>query len=395
VGDVTSPDLTAKRLPLLKIFEPARWEVKPEELELLKDSIQLASNLVRVGMPYIATFLPSRDEIFKDKGFFDRDGERVNLCPSHIPLKESPTKDEVAAALDELEILARFIRWQTNDQMYARLNTEAGDEPLNWMGITRLVDAERPWSATIPEEVVAADSVSMSNGLKYRPLIIGIMGEYVDAIRNSPKSSEQRLRATFMAGVTMAHEAGHAIFHQDFRSYNPPTLSEPFIGHGCSMELGQSFITWIFGGFHPNESSMEGHVFVEFTGPLAWFPCHTMDEERPRYKTLYSISMRWIQQKLTQSWWDSLPSPQELFDFSSKAKEQLRPLPTRIPAKQLPPELRSGTIHGAVTLHSGKMKTITERQGIGLGTRSKGCPRRKLSGKRRDNRSRNSICLLV
>ena len=274
-------------------------------------------------MPYIATFLPPRDEMFQDGDLNDENWERANFCPTDIQLKDNPTRDEVAAALDALERLAPSIRWQTNYEMYA--SHGEGSEPTHWMGITRLIDTERPWGAARPEEIVAADDVSMRNKLVHRPLIIAIMGEYVDAIRNSPPSSEQRLRAIFMAGVTMAHEVGHAIFHQDFKSYNPPVLTEPYVGNGTCMELGVAFITWIFNGSHPNSRELPGRVFVDFTAHLGWVEHYTMDIPRPLYKTEYSISMRYIQEKLTQGWWDRL-STADILNFSSKAKEGLKPI---------------------------------------------------------------------
>ena len=326
MGPVPSPDLNGTRQPLLKIFEWARWEVKPEELELLKPSIQLASNLVRVGMPYIATFLPPRDGIFKDGALLDKDGQRTNLCPTEIPLKQNPSEDEIAAALDALEELAPSIRWQTNYEMWGTVSGD-GESAFEWMGVTRLVNEERPWGVIDPESIEAEDAESMRNELNHRPLIIGIMGEYVNAIKNSRRTSEEHLRATFMAGITMAHEVAHAILHRDFRSYNPPALDEPYIGQSCSREVGIAFITWIFDGFHPNAGELDGHSLVEFTAHLSWVQHYTVDiDRRPLYKTLYSISVPYIQEKLTQSWWDSLPLPSELVDFSSKAKERLKPI---------------------------------------------------------------------
>jgi hypothetical protein len=331
VGKVQDPslDLSGKRLPLLKIFQHDRWEVKPEDLDLLKPSIQLASNIVRVGLPYIASFLPPRDGMFDDGEFYDQDGQRENLCPREITLKDNPSENEVAAALESLENLAPFIRWQTNNEMFAVSGEARGEdnEALGWMGITRLVDEPRPWGIITEDMVVEADASSKTQGLAHRPLIIAIMGEYVKAIGNSPKGSEQRLRATFMAGITMAHEVGHAIFHQDFRSYNPPTLEEPYVGNDCSSELGISFIKWIFGGFHPDVAELKDHKLTDFAAHLDWTENYCMGiERRPLYKTLYSISIPWIEEKLTQGWWDGLPSHELLIDFSSKAKEGLKPV---------------------------------------------------------------------
>ncbi|KAG0649295.1 hypothetical protein D0Z07_4349 [Hyphodiscus hymeniophilus] len=331
VGKVKEPDLNinGKRQPLLKIFGYEHWQVNPEELEVLKPSIQLASNLVRVGMPYIASFLPSRKEMFNDGELLDRNGLRKNLCPTEITLKNNPNKKEVAAALESLENLDISIKWQINNEMFAvsGQSTDSDSRALGWMGITRLTDEPRPWGPISDEMLVGADAVSMSLGLDRRPLIIGIMGEYVKTIKNSPKNSEQRLRATFMAGITMAHEVGHAMFHQDFRSYNPPSLEEPYVGKDCSAELGIAFIKWIFDGFHPNPASLRGHKLTDYTAHLEWTEHYDTDiDRRPLYKTLYSISVPWIEEKLTQGWWDSLPSARHLIEFSSKAKKALKPI---------------------------------------------------------------------
>jgi hypothetical protein len=76
------------------------------------------------------------------------------------------------------------------------------------------------------------------------------MGEYVLALRQFPPDSEAYLRATFLAAITMTHEIGHAVFHQDFRSldYDPVQGYEPWVGQDCWAELGLSYIGWIFAG---------------------------------------------------------------------------------------------------------------------------------------------------
>lgn len=204
---------------------------------------------------------------------------------------------------------------------------------MHWLGVTRLVDVERQWVTEEPETIDVADEESIRNNLVHHPLIIAIMGEYVDGIRNSPKRSEQRLRAVFMAGITMAHEVGHAIFHWDFRSLNPPNLAEPYVGDGVHRELGFSFITSIFNRFHPNEAEVDDREVGTFKAHLKWEQHFKYGDERPKYKTLYSISMDYVQEKLTKALWDGLPSPQMLLGFSSKAKEGLKPVtdpdPTR------------------------------------------------------------------
>ena len=152
------------------------------------------------------------------------------------------------------------------------------------------------------------------------------MGEYVRAIRDSAQDSEQHLRAIFMAAITMTHEVGHVIFHQDYRSLNPPNLAEPHVGDSCDAEIGFSFICWIFNGYTPDLCDLgDKTARNEFKTPLHWLQYYKTDiGRRPLYKTLYSISIPWIQEKLTQAFWTALERP-TTFEFSRAAQPVLIP----------------------------------------------------------------------
>lgn len=74
------------------------------------------------------------------------------------------------------------------------------------------------------------------------------MGEYVMALTQLQPGSEDHLRATFLAAITMTHEIGHVVFQQDFRSLDYDSVQgyEPWVGRDCWAELGLSYIGWIF-----------------------------------------------------------------------------------------------------------------------------------------------------
>jgi hypothetical protein len=308
---------------LHKLFDRERWEVSDTEYELLKPSMRLSSNLLEVGLPYITNFLPSS----KLYGHQTNDWESDEVkCPQVIPFSDNPSDKEISEAREELENIADSVRWQTNYEMYRDKTFDARGQPLEWMGITRLVDSELPWEPTSYDDILEADEDSQDKCLQRRPLIIGIMGEYVNVLKTSQVGSEEHLRATFMAAITITHEVGHAIFHQDFRALNPPFLQEPWVGEECSAELGFSFISWIFNGYHP-QARIE--KTVDFSLSLYWDPRYTKaDNPRPLYKTRYSIPIEYAEKLLTQKFWNrwtGLRSSNKLAYFSN-VRDALKPI---------------------------------------------------------------------
>jgi len=274
-----------------ELFKATRWiGVESRDYQHLEQSMLLATKLIQVGMPYIANFLAF--DVFLPHGELDKDGVEL-LCPHRIRLKTNVAAGKIADAKAKLDALAKtVIRWQLNSIIWRK---------LGWIGITRLVDNdENEWDLVPPEDIRAADVESKDLGKKSRPLIIGIMAEYVKTIKESPEDSEQHIRAVFMAAVTMAHEIGHAILHSDFRSYNPPNLQEPYVEKDRSAELGASFISWIFGGWHPQSAGQ----LPEFRSQLYWQPQYTQDDkERPLYSTLHAIPIPYIQNLLSPQFW--------------------------------------------------------------------------------------------
>lgn len=255
-------------------------------------------------MPYISSFLPSQKKRFWRKGGGDP-------RPSRIPLKPNPKQKDIDAAEGDLNSeVANDLKWCLSDTIQSK---------WGHLGVTRLAHTDEPWEILDFDTVLNSDMMLRFKGKKRRPLIIGIMKEFVTAMNGSGPRSEQRLRATFMAAITMVHEVGHAIFHNDFRSLNP--IKEPYVGDSCEAELGFSFVSWIFSGFHP--LNIPGDM--EFNDTLFWDPQETLSSgERPLYKTRYSIPISYIERIMSEEFWDSLGNPSKL-RFSDRAREELRP----------------------------------------------------------------------
>jgi hypothetical protein len=289
--------------------------VRNEEYDVLLPSMRLASRLIEVGMPYLSTFLPS-NQIHDILTPVTRNADR-STSGYTITLKDDVSQDELEETRAELDIVAGNVEWAVNYQMY---------RTLGWMGITRTVhDAPLPWRELAAEEIRDKDEELKNRGLRRRLLTIGIMGEYVLALRQFSPKSEAHLRATFFAAITMAHEIGHAVFHQDYRSIDLAAEygNEPWVGNDCWAELGLSYIGWIFSGYNPKpcEIGTVDHPW-SFKLPLAWFKQFTVDEQ-PLYETAYSIGMEYLEEILSQKLWDSL-GDLKASNYSTNAKNKLK-----------------------------------------------------------------------
>ncbi|KAM3076925.1 hypothetical protein ACMFMF_004841 [Clarireedia jacksonii] len=278
-GNCRVPDLKG---PVHLFFERDRWEVSDDDYQHL---------LPKVGMPYAANFLPS-SKIFGSAQDSSH-AEHVHLvCPELIPLKLSLDATGLRNAQVELAEIAKCVKWHLNEHMYA----ERG-----WSGITRLVDeGDTRFRIVESKKIEQSDMSAAKAGKMRRPLVIAIMDLYLVPMRTNSNNSEVRLKAQFMAAVTMVHEIGHAIFHQDFRSFNPENaLAEPFVGSDCVNELGKSFIAYIFSGHHPQFciAHQPSANFGDLGWSLCWEPIHTLQESRrPYFDTLHAIPVTYIEE---------------------------------------------------------------------------------------------------
>ncbi len=173
-----------------------------EEYDLLLPSMQLASNLLHVGEDFLASLVPS------SRLHYELDLSRRNGDNSYQAPYSSVNVNSLHKTREELKEIAKIVKWQLNP-------TIAKDK--KWLGITRLVTEDkwgpRPWTDLDVDAVHSSDQELYDMGAARRPLIVGIMKEYVDALKTLPDDSEARLRATFLAAITMTHEIAHAVWH--------------------------------------------------------------------------------------------------------------------------------------------------------------------------------------
>jgi hypothetical protein len=114
------PDLTGD---IHAVFQG--WDIDDVTAIALLPSLQLASKLIQVGLPYISNFLPSKHKWFWYMG----DGARI--APDVIPIDFNKSPEDLCEADDDLRKLGEGLEWRLNRTMYMRQRL---------YGVTRIVD---------------------------------------------------------------------------------------------------------------------------------------------------------------------------------------------------------------------------------------------------------------
>ncbi|KAK4160768.1 hypothetical protein QBC43DRAFT_110854 [Cladorrhinum sp. PSN259] len=154
------------------------------------------------------------------------------------------------------------------------------------------------------------DNDSHSDSEK-RHLTILVMTQYALHLRHLPTGSEEWLFTAFMCANTLLHELGHAVYWRDKRAMNK-RMTEPYFGADLEMELGDSFVSSIFGGWVPVPVEVEGPGRVgfrrsggRFKGGLGWRQHLCFDEhgERPRWRVCYGVRVDYLAALFDMEMW--------------------------------------------------------------------------------------------
>ncbi|KAK6852578.1 hypothetical protein PG995_011129 [Apiospora arundinis] len=156
------------------------------------------------------------------------------------------------------------------------------------------------------EIIKAEDQKCRKQGLPQRRLTVLLMTEYPARMRelaeNGHSGGVEYLLTAFMTAITILHELAHAIYWRDFRSLGKG-MREPYYGADLEMELGESFIAHLFGGYVP--VPIKG--ITDLQEGLAWKQFLSWDSHkaRPKYRAHYSISTEYISELFQQNHWES------------------------------------------------------------------------------------------
>ncbi|KAK3324696.1 hypothetical protein B0T19DRAFT_236614 [Cercophora scortea] len=275
----------------------------------LHQPLILASRILEsAGLPWLSEFCI--DDIFspsypgrnaaRKPGQHDEDGP----SPLFEPCYETPDvivrhhraawatprlrQTWLASTAHELRTtLPRHVQWQLDADIF---------KTSGWVGYT----CRHPHGAgkrDHPDTISAADEDAKRQGATGRLMTVLVMKEYVSRLcelrRTGRFGGEEYMLTAFMAAVTLLHELGHVIYWRDFRAVNR-RMTEPYFGGDLEMELGDSFVASIFGGWVPVPISLKDHDFRNhgtFACGLAWRQHLTWDyhRARPKHRAHYSI----------------------------------------------------------------------------------------------------------
>ncbi|KAK3353612.1 hypothetical protein B0T25DRAFT_217826 [Lasiosphaeria hispida] len=161
------------------------------------------------------------------------------------------------------------------------------------------LETDGPLQLDHPNTIRTADQKAQKEGAKGRPITVLVMIEYAKRLSELRQldqvGDEEYLLTAFMCAVTVLHELGHVIYWRDFRATNR-RMTEPYFGGDLEMELGDSFVASIFGGWIPVPVDVEREFRCRrtFQDGLAWRQHLTWDfhRTRPKYRAHYSISVK-------------------------------------------------------------------------------------------------------
>ena len=255
-------------------------------------------------MPYIANFLPAAD-LWENSQF--------SLESLDVPVEECHSHGKIERARKALNKLADNVHWELDWNMYTVFES--------W-GMNFITEQKRPYKKEDSSMILESDRDLARRGMRIRPVTIVIARHYYDTISKANENSEEYLRAIWHCGITLAHEIGHTILIHDTRWFSD-NCSEPYVGDNAFSELGLAFISWIFSGYNP-DTIRRGDSSYRFDSPLYWRKeLQITDREREPYRVYHSISTEYLENLLSQSFWDEFHNAP---DYSARAKGRLKPI---------------------------------------------------------------------
>ncbi|KAI0192477.1 hypothetical protein F4808DRAFT_376561 [Astrocystis sublimbata] len=324
-GITLKPDLEGQAHPMF-----ANWTAnEPNLYQELKQPILLASKILETaGLTWLSDFLV-RDIFGED-----------------YPGREATGISGTAVAYEDSKIPCSIVRYHTASWATPRIQSKWRQHTrdklsiqfpklIKWQ-IDGIMFQQKGWNGYTcrhPRGDLPLDDIDQYENIKtfdeqspdqdLRSLTILIMAEFparlAELRRKGEAQGEEYLLTAFMATVTILHELGHAVYWQHKRSLTQD-MREPFYGADLEMELGDSFVAAIFGGWVPipvREPSRLRQDF-SFADGVAWRQALSWDHHRmrPKYRAHYSISVDYITRLFTDANWSTT---------ATAARELIRP----------------------------------------------------------------------
>ncbi|KAK2765923.1 hypothetical protein FQN54_007438 [Arachnomyces sp. PD_36] len=297
--------------PIHTFFSQKCWPQlhhNTRRLQAMRPSLILATKLLKVSGPFIASFLPE-----KRSGEYDG---RVRVNPV-------TSLGDIARAFQVLDEIAQQTKVREDESMWPNVGrhgviipTGSGikpDEPVR-----DGVDAEC-WEQTTERDRDA--------GLRFRRLTIHLasqFGDTLESLASENADSEQYIQAAFMCAITLTHEIAHLVHASGFENYT--WLGEPLVDGGTLMELGTSLIGWLFDGWIPENISLnpETRDDSSFKNGCCWYKQLREPRGYPQYHTLHSVPMAHIKRIFRAEEWAKFDENDPQFSVQVRT-ELLRP----------------------------------------------------------------------
>ena len=196
-GKKWTSNLTGELHPF---FDKKHWpDIAPERFQVLEQTFQLATRLLKVAGPYICNFLP--DPQFHGKWL------------KRLEVNDTRSTQKIETANVVLLEIVDHIQWRESPYITVR---------NNWYGLNHV-------DTTIADEDIYGSHYSNMEGwdraarqakragLRHRQFTISITSRFVDSLLAVEKGSHEYMVAAFAAAITIVHELGHTIFLHDLR----------------------------------------------------------------------------------------------------------------------------------------------------------------------------------
>lgn len=310
--NIGAPDIQE---PLHTLFSSSCWPQlhhNTRRFKAMLPSLTLATKLLKVSGPFIASFLPERK--------YDEDGK----------IKVSPVVDleGIALAFLELEGIACQTKVREDESMWPNVGRQGIILPTG-SGIKPDEPARDGIDAECWEKTTERDKDA---GLRFRRLTIHLASQFgntLESLVDENPDGGQYIQAAFMCAITLVHEVAHLINAANFEQCT--WLGEPRVSGEPQMELGTSLIGWLFDGWIPENISLgrESRGDYSFKNGCCWYKQRREPRGYPEYHTLHSVPMAHIKRIFTEAAWSRFDENHTHFSIQVR-EELLRPqLPFR------------------------------------------------------------------
>ena len=282
--------------PVHPFFDRENWRgLSQDRYDALQQSFQLCTRMLEVGAPFVSSYLPKIKITPADSHFAH---PRLHTPPIPWPAV-------MAEACEALEVVAVFVDWHENPDMWPRIRG------TKRQGLTHVMMTEQ--SEAIPKDPFgdskAAAAQAIERNEPHRQLHVTIASQYIDAILSARKNRDhdQNLIATFSAAMIIIREIGHVLFFQDIHQ----PCEHYWVNNNLESEPGNSFIAWFFNGWYPQDSYLDNEAeYHAFKCGMHWCKQHALEiksglatPKHPSGLIYYSIPLEHMSRMLSNDAW--------------------------------------------------------------------------------------------